>query len=49
MTVDGLAQGIRVLADDPARRTGMGRAARVSMECRGFDQALRQTWDLYLA
>ncbi len=49
MTVEGLAQGIRVLADDPARRERMGVKARSEMESRGFDQALRRTWELYLA
>jgi glycosyltransferase involved in cell wall biosynthesis len=49
MTVDNLARGILDLARDADRRADMGRAAREHMEGRHFDEALRQTWDLYLA
>lgn len=45
--VEGWRRAIQTLLADPVRRRKMGRAARQYVESRSFEEAFRQTWQMY--
>lgn len=45
--VQGLCDVLKLMLSDPARLKAMGKAARVSMESRSYEEAFDATWELY--